>query len=128
MKRTAGLAALAVVTVAVLASPDGSTAYVTGLSGTDTGLAHIVTVAYNAATGTRRWVARYHGLGVSGPTSVAISPDGSRLFVAGFTTPPGSALPTRFAVVAYNASTGAMLWAQHPFSNGTATSVTVSPD
>src|SRR5215472_14629896 len=113
---------------AVVTSPDGSTAYVTGLSGTDTGLSHIATVAYNAATGTRRWVARYFGLGVSGPTSVAISPDGSRLFVAGFTTPPGSALPTRFAVVAYNASTGAMLWARHPFSNGTAMSVTVSPD
>jgi sugar lactone lactonase YvrE len=113
---------------AVVTSPDGSTAYVTGLSGTDTGQSHITTVAYHAATGTRRWVARYFGLGVSGPTSVAISPDGSRLFVAGFTVPPGSALPTRFAVVAYNASTGAMLWAQHPFNSGTATSVAVSPD
>jgi len=112
----------------VVASPDGSTTYVTGLSGTDTGLAHIVTVAYNAATGTRHWVARYYGLGVSGPTSMAISPDGSTLFVAGFTTPPGSAFPTRFAVVAYNASTGATLWARHPFNAGDAMSVAVSPD
>ena len=82
----------------------------------------------NAATGTRRWVARYYGLGVSGPLSMAISRDGSRLFVAGFTTPPGSALPACFAVVAYDASTGAMLWARHPFSDGLTTSVTVSPD
>jgi PQQ-like domain len=113
---------------AVAASPDGSTVYITGSSGTDTGLAHITAVAYNAATGARRWVAHYYGLGVSGPSAMAISPDGSRLFIAGFTTPVGSAFPNRFTVVAFDARTGALLWARNPFSDGLATSVTVSPD
>ena len=114
---------------AVVASPDGSTVFVTGVSSDPfTGLGHTTTVAYNAATGARRWVARYYGLGVSGPLAIAMSPDGSRLFIAGGTTPPGAALPTRFAIVAYDPSTGAMLWARHPFGDGEATAVTVSPD
>jgi hypothetical protein len=109
----------------VVASPDGSTVYVTGTSG----LGHVTTVAYNAATGARRWVARYYGLGVSGPLSMAISPDGARLFIGGYTEPPGAALPNRFAIVAYDASTGTLLWASHPFDRpGLATSVAVSPD
>jgi hypothetical protein len=114
---------------AVVAGPDGLTVFITGtVSDPLTGLGHTTTVAYNAATGSRRWVARYYGLGVSGPSSIAISPDGSRLFVAGYTTPPGSAFPTRFAIIAYDSRTGAMLWAQHPFGVGQATAVTVSPD
>ena len=114
---------------AVVASPDGSAVFVTGIAyDPSTGLGHATTVAYDAATGARRWVARYYGLGVSAPLSIAISPDGSRLFIAGDTTPQGSALPTRFAIVAYDSGTGAMLWAQHPFGSGLATALTVSPD
>ncbi len=110
---------------AVVASPDGSTVYVTGTSD----IAHTTTVAYSAATGARRWVARYYGLGDSEPFSMAISPDGSKLFIGGLTSPPGAALPNRFAIVAMDAGTGAKLWAQHPFrAGGIATSVTVSPD
>jgi hypothetical protein len=109
---------------AVVADPDDSTIYVTGSSGQ----AHFSTVAYDAATGAQRWVARYYGLGVSGPTAMAISPDGSRLFIGGSTTPPGSALFARVAIVAYDARTGARLWARHPFGSGIATSVAVSPD
>jgi len=109
---------------AIVASPDGSTVYVTGRSN----LAHFTTVAYDAATGARRWVARFYGLGYSQPLSMAISPDGSELFVAGFTEPAGFSLPDRFAIVAYNASTGAMLWVHLPFQAGVGASVAVSPD
>jgi outer membrane protein assembly factor BamB len=108
----------------VVASPDGSTVYVAGTSDIE----HTTLVAYNAATGARRWVSHYYGLGDSEPFSLAISPDGSRLFTSGFTTPPGAALPDRFAVVAYDAATGAVLWARHPFVAGLSTSMTVSPD
>ena len=39
-------------------SPDGQTVFVTGYSGSSTGDDY-ATVAYNAATGTPRWVKRY---------------------------------------------------------------------
>src|SRR5215467_14934119 len=53
---------------AVVASPDGSTVFITGQSGQ----AHFTTVAYSAATGARRWVARFYGLGYSQPLSNAL--------------------------------------------------------
>src|SRR5215472_1839085 len=110
---------------AVVASPDGSTVFVTGGSGQ----AHFTTVAYNAATGARRWVARFYGLGHSQPLSNALSPDGSELFVVGYSESAGFAVPGHLVIVAYNAGTGAMLWVQHPFNrNSVATSAAVSPD
>jgi outer membrane protein assembly factor BamB len=177
MKRTAGLAALAVVTVAGLApatalapqralasaatrasssasvpggtqlwaanyhgnaqvnhalaaaaSPDGSTVYVTGV----TGLAHFSTLAYNAATGATRWTATFYGRGYSVPSAMAVSPDGSKVFVTGLTTPPGACCADQFVTVAYDAATGARLWARETFNivhiGSVATAVTVSPD
>ena len=110
---------------AVVASPDGSTVFVTGGSGQ----AHFTTVAYNAATGARRWVARFYGLGYSQPFSTALSPDGSELFVVGQSESAGFAVPGHLVIVAYNANTGAMLWVQHPFNrNSVATAAAVSPD
>src|SRR5215470_17584675 len=141
-KRAAGMAALAVVTVAGLApaalspqralasaaSPDGSTVYVTGL----TGLAHFSTLAYNAATGAPRWTATFYGRGYSQPSAMAVSPDGSKLFVTGFTTPPGACCADQFVTVAYDAATGTRLWVTRTFSivnvGSLATAVAVSPD
>ena len=73
---------------AIAVSPDGSTVYVTGTSGARpaNGVAYtrIVTIAYGAATGSPLWRANY---GVrkqnSSAVALAVSPDGSTVFVTG---------------------------------------------
>jgi outer membrane protein assembly factor BamB len=176
MKRTAGLAALAVITIAVLApatalspqravagslavtqasvpggtklwaaryrgqaktnipvaiaaSPDGATVFVAGFSGTVQ--AHFSTVAYNAATGARRWAVPFYGRGYTQAYAIAVSPDGSKLFVTGSTTPTQGGSP-RAVTVAYDAGTGTRLWTQQAFpvssTFNVGTAVAVSPD
>jgi DNA-binding beta-propeller fold protein YncE len=109
----------------VAVSPDGSTVFVTGSSGPS-----YATVAYNAATGAQLWVQRY-GANSSQPAALAVSPDGSTVFVTG-TSYTGTATGYDYATVAYNAATGAQLWAARydgPNHNSDAArSVAVSPD
>ena len=49
------------------------------------------TIAYNAATGKQLWASRYHGpgKGLNDAGSVAVSPDGDRVFVTGQQRPGG---------------------------------------
>lgn len=177
MKRTAGLAALAIVTVAglapatalppqravassqavagasvpggtklwaaryrghahgnfptaIAASPDGAMVYVTGT--TDPANSRFSTVAYNAATGARRWAAQFYGRGYSQPAAIAVSPGGSRVFVTGYTTLPGACCNDQFVTIAYDAATGARLWVARTFNithvSSVATAVAVSAD
>ncbi|MBI4728404.1 MAG: PQQ-binding-like beta-propeller repeat protein [Acidobacteria bacterium] len=91
-------------------SPDGARVYVTGGSygaGTDYDYA---TLAYDAATGAPLWEARHNGPGGLSDVanSVAVSPDGTGVFVTGSTTSSGS--DPDYATVAYDASSGAPLW------------------
>ena len=59
--------------------------------------------------GSQLWVARYHGPSNTGDaSSVAVSPDGQRVFVTGVSQ--GSTSGLDYATVAYNAATGARLW------------------
>jgi len=112
---------------AVVVSPDGSTVYVTGESpGIGPGPIdnfNYVTIAYNAATGARRWLSRYR-VRFSGPRAIAISPDGRAVYVTGQAASDA-------ATVAYNAATGARLWARryNGRANGfdAAKSVAVAP-
>jgi DNA-binding beta-propeller fold protein YncE len=104
-------------------SPDGATVYVTGTSGADA-----ATIAYSAASGAPLWVARYNSYGYGSASSVAVSPDGARVFITGISQvfPDGGA---GYGTVAYNAGTGARLWAalwggDHSYPTGLA----VSPD
>ena len=115
---------------AVAVSPDGSRVFVTGSIATTAGVWNYATVAYDAASGTQLWMTRYRGLGYSDPASSAVSPDGSRVFVTGFTTPAGACCPDRVATVALDAATGRTLWTQLPFARGAGlgSSVLVSPD
>lgn len=64
-----------------------------------------------AAPGARLWVARYNGPGDGRDvaSSVALSPDGKRVFVTGGSA--GTASGSDYLTVAYNATTGARLWA-----------------
>lgn len=95
---------------ALAVSQDGATVFVTG-SGASSGSSQpgYATVAYNAATGARRWVASYNG-GTGGfAYSVAVSPDGRTVFVTGDSWSPAGY--TVYATVAYDAATGAQQWA-----------------
>ena len=71
----------------VALSPDGSTLYVTGCGGGVAGCAgsDFETAAFRASTGAVRWTATFDGPGHATDTAiaVAVSPDGSRVFVTG---------------------------------------------
>lgn len=104
----------------VRASPDGRRVYVTGAAegaATDLSVANTsyATVAYDQQTGEQVWATSYDGPGtpqvgvsINEALSLAVSPDGRRLYVTG-----GSslvALAFEFATVAYDASSGTELW------------------
>jgi WD40 repeat protein len=108
----------------IAVSPDGSAVYVTGASGSAA-----ATVAYNAATGARLWVKRYSVPGgySSQASSVTVSPNGNTVFITGSSTVTFG----NYTTVAYDAATGAQLWAEHYNGPGNAddeaASVRVSP-
>jgi sugar lactone lactonase YvrE len=95
---------------AMVLSPDGTTLYVTGNVYTDT-MFDFGTVAYQAATGRRLWTALWDDAdhGTDYAASIAVSPDGTKVFVTGQNWGPGS-FPIAYATVAYAAGTGAQLW------------------
>lgn len=88
-------------------SPDGKTLYVTGKSRSEKTGQDIVTQAYDAGTGVERWRSSYAGPGdaVDGAGSIALSPDGERLYVTG----SSDYEPLTLALDAKNGST---LWTQ----------------
>jgi DNA-binding beta-propeller fold protein YncE len=118
----------------VAVSPTGATVYVTGMSygGAATGYEY-ATVAYNAATGARRWVSRYNGPASGGNAAykVAVNPNGATVYVTGYSS-GGTGTVSDYATVAYNAATGAQRWVSRyngPASRGDAAySLAVSPD
>lgn len=93
-------------------SPDGRRIYVTGRSqGTASGFdGDYATVAYDTATGARLWVARFSTPGTIFETGadVAVSPDGSRVYVTGGSAPWGDAGDA--VTQAYDAASGAVVW------------------
>ena len=90
-------------------SPDGSTLFVTGYTGynSQTGATGGTTIAYNTATGAARWTQPTPSGSGYVPHSVAVSPDGSTVFINGFNNNTGGGV-----TIAYNAATGATLWTQ----------------
>lgn len=115
-------------------SPDGSKVFVAGGSRDANGRLRYVTVAFDSATGARLWKAVYHGPGARDdrPHAIAVSPDGSMVFVTGQSsnsTNP-TALSNAYATVAYAAADGTPLWVAR-YSAGTdaaANAVATSPD
>jgi WD40 repeat protein len=116
-------------------NPSGTVAYVTGITTKKaTGLRDEVTVAYNAATGKQLWLARYQGMGRhprgdTGVPAITVSPDGATVYVAGDRA-RGTG-HNDYLVLAYNAATGAQLWATSPLADASMAQyhpVAVSPD
>ncbi len=113
----------------VAVSPSGDTIFVTGFSTGDT--QDYATVAYNAATGAQLWLKRYNGpaVGDDEAYSVAVSPSGETVFVTGYSA--GATSGDDYVTVAYDAATGAQLWARryNGPGNGTdhARALAVSP-
>lgn len=121
------------VAMSIAVSPDGSKVYVTGDSagsGSDQG--DYATVAYAAVDGSQLWAARYNGPGNSTDFTytVAVSPDGSKVFVNGWSIGSGSS--NDYATLAYAAEEGTQLWAARYNGPGNgydvAYSLAVSPD
>lgn len=122
---------------AVTVSPDGSTVYTTGQVSHESSSAYL-TAAYDAATGAQLWRTVYNGpTGSNAADAVTASPDGNTVYVTGEADPFVAGTTTirasDYATVAYDAATGARLWAtirqgasgQHLVA---ARSVAVSPD
>jgi outer membrane protein assembly factor BamB len=96
--------------LSVAASPNGKTVFVTGYV-TAGALEDYATVAYNTATGAQLWAARYTdpGHSVDRAYSVVVSPNGKTVFVTGTSL---NSPDEYYDTVAYNAATGAQLWAE----------------
>jgi hypothetical protein len=103
---------------------------VSGQSDT-TGDADYVVVAYDAATGAKRWARRYDGLdsGHDSPRALGVSPDGTAVFVTGHSET--SATSWDSVTLAYDAATGTHLWTGRytgPGSYNESEALGVSPD
>jgi hypothetical protein len=116
---------------AMAISPDGARVYVTGESWQS--FFDFATIAYDASTGVRLWVSRYDGPGKGyddSATAIGVSSDGTQVYVTGGSA--GSGGWQDYATVAYDAFTGARLWARRYSGPGTnhdaAAALAVSPD
>ncbi|HEX9237099.1 MAG TPA: PQQ-binding-like beta-propeller repeat protein, partial [Actinomycetota bacterium] len=116
---------------AVRVSPDGTRVFVTGsAAGPPSTNYDYATLAYDASSGTILWTTRYNGPGADTAYSLAVSPDGTRVFVTGQSLeyPTGD----DYLTIAYDALTGVALGGARYNGPGNGTddafSVAVSPD
>lgn len=86
--------------------------FVTGFSAGTGSAEDYGTVAYNAVTGARLWAKRYNGPsnGADLAVSMAVAPGGGAVFVTGYSG--GTTTGADYATIAYDAATGAQLWAR----------------
>lgn len=120
-------------------SPDGSRVFATGyldrVSATLFAQYQVGTVAFDGMTGTKVWESSYSTSVSSQGSAVAVSPDGTRLYVTGKTTgvPTGDGLQTGFQILtlAYDAGQGVQLWGvsyDHPGTTDHPTAMALSSD
>lgn len=103
-------------------APTGGSVFVTGTSeGATEGKEDVAIVAYDVATGSQRWAQRYDAPehGDDNAAALALSTDGSRLYVTGRTVP--SPMLDEYVTVAYATGTGSRIWTmRHGVAGGTA--------
>jgi outer membrane protein assembly factor BamB len=100
-------------------SPDGNRVFVGGTAAPATGGYGDITLAFDAATGTRLWVSRFAGRGVA---DLVLSPDGATVYVTG---------SENALTIAYDAATGARKWKAvlfNPYGWTIAHRIAISPD
>ncbi len=134
--------------IGIIVSPDGKRVYVTGVAdtcytcqGDDFARQRldIATVAYNAHTGRRLWVASfgspyYSDFGAEFPSRepLALSTDGRLLYVAGLKCDDENSFeefpPCHWVTMAYAASTGRNVWTQRNTTGVYGTDIGVSGD
>jgi DNA-binding beta-propeller fold protein YncE len=95
-------------------SPDGAIVYVTGRGHVPGSSDDYLTFAYDAASGATIWGRRYRGPANSFDVAraLAVSPDGSRVYVTGSSSDPGSGTQSDFLTLAYDAASGSKIWAR----------------
>jgi WD40 repeat protein len=97
--------------VALAVSPDESRLFVTGLSeSSTTWIYDYLTIAYGATTGSEVWRRRFDTPWHESdyPVAVETSPDGSKVFVTGYSN--GRSGKTNYVTIAYAAGTGRTEW------------------
>ena len=118
-------------------SPDGAEVYLAGISGAQGDLDYTA-IAYDAASGDRRWVTKYRGVGGTGtdsPFDVALTPDGKTLLMTGWSDGLGE-YNVDIATVAFRTrgeQAGAIAWdarydAHEAQAPDRANAIAVSPD
>jgi hypothetical protein len=113
---------------AVSVARDGSAVFVTGFSflGGFDSVSSMTTVAFRASDGAQLWVRNWTPASCCNYGGAAIvSPGGNRVFVTGHVQ--SAAVTAEYGTVAYNATTGARLWARR-YTGQVAASIAVSPD
>ena len=106
---------------AIAVSPDGSTVFVSGSSGT---------IAYDAASGTQLWLDAYKQAYGRFQNSLAVSPDSATVYVTGGSNAPGSTAP-HYWTAALSAATGAQQWQatyRGPGARAGTSAIGLSPD
>jgi putative pyrroloquinoline-quinone binding quinoprotein len=119
--------------IANAASPDGSTVFATGWIGVGDARTFL-TIAYDAATGQQLWAKPYGGGQSDLGASLAVSADGSTLFVTGAHTIDQRTLDIDWATIAYDTANGDVVWSRTydapavDESDDRAAAVALSPD
>ncbi len=117
---------------AIAVSPDGTKVFVTGLSAAPGGYLNYVTFAYRASDGAVLWGRRYSSGALHNDvaTAIAVSRDGTKVFVTGYSD--GSGAGSDYITAAYGAANGAALWIRRydgtGHGNDTPSAIAVSPD
>ncbi len=101
---------------ALAASPNGSVIYAAGSSSTANGASDWIVFAYATSDGAQLWVKRFQGSGsIYGqeiPHSIAVSPDGSSVYVHGVAA---EADGKNLVTIAYRAATGDLMWTRSEY-------------